>query len=68
MLQEEAEDPKVGIYCPDGFVSKDGKWLHLVYDDSRDKLVYYRARLPENLPDSSPEATEVKKAAGSAGD
>jgi hypothetical protein len=26
---------------------KDGKWLHLVYDDSRRKLIYYRARLPE---------------------
>ena len=47
VLQEEAGNPKIGISYPDGFVSKDGKWLHLVYDDSRDKLIYYRARLPE---------------------
>ena len=47
VLQEEGEDPKIGISYPDGFVSKDGKWLHLVYDDSRRKLIYYRARLPE---------------------
>jgi hypothetical protein len=47
VLQEEAEEPKIGISYQDGFVSKDGKWLHLVYDDSRRKLIYYRARLPE---------------------
>ena len=58
VLQEEAEEPKIGISYPDGFVSKDGKWLHLVYDDSRRKLIYYRARLPE-LP-AAP-AMEQKK-------
>jgi hypothetical protein len=53
VLQEEAANPKIGISYPDGFVSKDGKWLHLVYDDSRDKLVYYRARLPQVDPAAS---------------
>lgn len=47
VLQEEGEDTKIGISYPDGFVSKDGKWLHLVFDDSRRKLIYYRARLPD---------------------
>jgi len=28
-------------------VSKNGKWLHLVFDDNRRKLIYCRARLPE---------------------
>jgi hypothetical protein len=58
ILQEEAASPKIGISYPDGFVSKDGKWLHLVYDDSRRMLIYYRARLPE-LPAAS-EANTAK--------
>ena len=32
---------------PDGFVSKDGRYLHFAYDDNRSKAVYYAARLPE---------------------
>lgn len=31
---------------PDGFVSKDRKYLHFAYDDNRDKAIYYAARLP----------------------
>jgi len=31
---------------PDGFVSKDRKYLHFAYDDNRYKAVYYGARLP----------------------
>ncbi|MBL8231447.1 MAG: exo-alpha-sialidase [Bryobacterales bacterium] len=31
---------------PDGFVSRDRKYLHFAYDDNRYKAVYYGARLP----------------------
>ncbi len=32
---------------PDGFVSKDRKYLHFAYDDNRFKAIYYGARLPK---------------------
>jgi len=32
---------------PDGFVSRDRKYLHFAYDDNRYKAVYYGARLPK---------------------
>ncbi|MBL8174554.1 MAG: exo-alpha-sialidase [Bryobacterales bacterium] len=32
---------------PDGFLSKDRRFLHFAFDDNRHKAVYYGARLPE---------------------
>lgn len=32
---------------PDGFVSRDGRYLHFAYDDNRTRAVYYGAKLPE---------------------
>ncbi len=32
---------------PDGFLSKDRRYLHFAYDDNRYKAVYYGARLPK---------------------
>ncbi len=31
---------------PDGFVSEDNQFLHFVYNVSREKVIYYRAKLP----------------------
>ena len=31
---------------PDGFVSKDRKWLHSAYDDNRHRAGVYSAKLP----------------------
>ena len=31
---------------PDGFVSKDGQWLHFAFDDNRHRAVHYSAKLP----------------------
>lgn len=35
---------------PDGFVSKDRKYLHLAYDENRFRAVYHGARLPQPKP------------------
>lgn len=32
---------------PDGFVSKDRKYLHFAYDENRFRAIYYGARLPD---------------------
>jgi hypothetical protein len=47
VLQAESVDgPKGRINYPEGFVSADGKWLHLAWDDNRHRAVYYAAKLP----------------------
>jgi hypothetical protein len=33
-------------FPPDGFVSKDGQWLHFAFDDNRHRAVHYSAKLP----------------------
>lgn len=34
---------------PDGFVSRDRKYLHLAYDENRFRAVYHGARLPDSV-------------------
>lgn len=47
VLQETSVDgPKGRMNYPDGFVSKDGQWLHFAFDDNRHRAVHYSAKLP----------------------
>ena len=47
VLQAESVDgPKGRMNYPDGFVSKDGQWLHFAFDDNRHRAVHYSAKLP----------------------
>jgi len=47
VLQAESVDgPKGRMNYPDGFVSKDGEWLHFAFDDNRHRAVHYSAKLP----------------------
>ncbi|NQT51457.1 exo-alpha-sialidase, partial [bacterium] len=46
VLVPEACDKGGNINYPDGFVSKDGKFLHFAFDDNRHRCVYYGAALP----------------------
>ena len=46
VLVPEACDKGGNINYPDGFVSKDGKFLHFAFDDNRHRCVYYGAVLP----------------------
>jgi hypothetical protein len=48
VLQAESVDgPKGRMNYPDGFVSKDKRWLHFAFDDNRHRAVHYSARLPK---------------------
>jgi hypothetical protein len=46
LVPESCDGPKGNLNYPDGFVSKDKKWLHFAFDDNRHRAVYYGARLP----------------------
>ncbi len=46
VVPESSDGPKGRINYPDGFVSKDRKWLHFSYDDNRHRAVHYSAKLP----------------------
>jgi predicted neuraminidase len=46
LVKESSDGLKGRINYPEGFVSRDRKWLHLVYDDNRHRAVYYAAKLP----------------------
>jgi predicted neuraminidase len=47
VLQAESVDgPKGNMNYPDGFVSRDGQWLHFAFDDNRHRAVHYSAKLP----------------------
>lgn len=47
VLQKESCDgPKGRMNYPDGFVSRDGQWLHFAFDDNRHRAVHYSAKLP----------------------
>ncbi len=46
LQQESVDGPKGRINYPDGFVSKDGQWLHFAFDDNRHRAVHYSAKLP----------------------
>jgi hypothetical protein len=45
-MRESSDGPTGRINYPDGFVSRDRRWLHLSYDDNRHRAVYYGAKLP----------------------
>jgi predicted neuraminidase len=46
LQQESVDGPKGRMNYPDGFVSKDGQWLHFAFDDNRHRAVHYSAKLP----------------------
>lgn len=47
LVPESCDGPKGRLNYPDGFVSKDKRWLHFAFDDNRHRAVYIGARLPE---------------------
>ncbi|MBU4459347.1 MAG: glycoside hydrolase [Verrucomicrobia bacterium] len=46
LVSESCDGSKGRLNYPDGFVSRDRKWLHFAFDDNRHRAVYYGARLP----------------------
>lgn len=46
LVPESVDGPQGRINYPDGFVSKDKKWLHFAFDDNRHRAVHYSAKLP----------------------
>ena len=46
LQQESVDGPRGNMNYPDGFVSKDGQWLHFAFDDNRHRAVHYSAKLP----------------------
>ena len=46
LVAESVDGPKGNLNYPEGFVSKDRKWLHIVFDNNRHQAVYLAARLP----------------------
>lgn len=46
LQQTSVDGPKGRMNYPDGFVSKDGQWLHFAFDDNRHRAVHYSAKLP----------------------
>ncbi len=46
LVPESSDGPKGRLNYPDGFVSKDGQWLHFAYDDNRHRAGVYSAKLP----------------------
>ncbi|HEU0124261.1 MAG TPA: sialidase family protein [Bryobacteraceae bacterium] len=46
LVPESVDGPKGRLNYPDGFVSRDRKWLHFAFDDNRHRAVHYSAKLP----------------------
>jgi len=46
LVKESADGPNGRLNYPDGFVSRDRRWLYFAYDDNRHRAVLYAARLP----------------------
>ena len=46
LVAESVDGPKGNLNYPEGFVSKDRQWLHLVFDNNRHQAVYMAAKLP----------------------
>lgn len=46
LVRQSCDGPKGNLNYPDGFVSKDRKWLHFALDDNRHRAVVVSARLP----------------------
>lgn len=46
LIPESCDGPEGWLNYPDGFVSRDGAFLHFAFDDNRHRAVYVRAKLP----------------------
>lgn len=46
LVPESCDGPQGRLNYPDGFVSRDGEYLHFAFDDNRHCAVYYGAKLP----------------------
>lgn len=46
LVKQSCDGPKGRLNYPDGFVSRDRKYLHFAFDDNRHRAVYVGARLP----------------------
>jgi hypothetical protein len=46
LVAESVDGPKGNLNYPEGFVSKDRRWLHIVFDNNRHQAVYIAAKLP----------------------
>ena len=40
------DGPGGNLNYPEGFMSKDRRWLHIVFDNNRHQAVYIAAKLP----------------------
>ncbi len=49
LVAESVDGPKGRLNYPEGFVSTDRKWLHLVFDNNRHQAVYIGAKLPPQV-------------------
>lgn len=46
LVAQSVDGPKGNLNYPEGFVSKDRQWLHIVFDNNRHQAVYIAAKLP----------------------
>lgn len=46
LVAESVDGPKGNLNYPEGFVSHDRQWLHIVFDNNRHQAVYLAAKLP----------------------
>ncbi len=46
LVAESVDGPKGRLNYPEGFVSRNRQWLHLVFDNNRHQAVYIGAKLP----------------------
>jgi predicted neuraminidase len=46
LVAQSVDGPQGRLNYPEGFVSRDRQWLHLVFDDNRHQAVYMAAKLP----------------------
>ncbi len=46
LVAESVDGPSGRLNYPEGFVSRDRKWLHIVFDNNRHQAVYLAAKLP----------------------
>ena len=46
LVAESVDGPRGNLNYPEGFVSKDWRRLHVVFDNNRHQAVYIAAKLP----------------------
>ncbi len=56
LVPQSCDGPTGRMNYPDGFVSRDGRYLHFAFDDNRHRAVYVRAALPDQSEIASPGA------------